>query len=375
VVEKKEVKKFALILLGLAWVGATFAGEIPTTTIPPLDHVFLIMMENRSYDKIIGNSDLPFINRYANSASLATNYFAVGHPSLTNYLEVVGGSNFGVVSDDAPNWHGKTQRPGLVNPIAGKGTDAGTPAGVAPFNTAIPSAPFTAATLADQLAAKGRRWKSYQESLPETGEIDGINFSDGAHSNLNMAPSGKTLHLYAVKHNPFVYFAHVQENADPKNGLDNIAGFNGANGLYADLRSGNAPDFSFIVPNQCRDMHGLENGDASCRNTASLMRAGDETLERLIKTIKASRSWGEGKNAIVLLWDENDYSATPNQVAAIVDTNYGASGVTSHEPYSHFSLLKTLEAGFGLPCINHACDASVKLMTDLFGETVQRQTQ
>ncbi len=39
------------------------------------------------------------------SANSATNYFAVGHPSLTNYLEVVGGSNFGVQSDNGPDWH------------------------------------------------------------------------------------------------------------------------------------------------------------------------------------------------------------------------------------------------------------------------------
>jgi hypothetical protein len=51
---------------------------------------------------------------------------------------------------------------------------------------------------------------------------------------------------------------------------------------------------------------------------------------------------------------------------SLVDTNYGAHGVMSRQMYTHFSLLKSLEAGFGLPCPNHACDASVSLMTDLF---------
>jgi hypothetical protein len=35
--------------------------------------------------------------------------------------------------------------------------------------------------------------------------------------------------------------------------------------------------------------------------------------------------------------------------------------------YNHFSLLKSIEGGLGLPCLNHACDSSVNVMTDLFG--------
>jgi len=71
---------------------------------------------------------------------------------------------------------------------------------------------------------------------------------------------------------------------------------------------------------------------------------------------------------IITVWDENDYSSLPNQVAAIVDTNYGPGGKTSNVRYNHFSLLKTIEAGFGLGYINHAADGNVKLMTDLFAK-------
>jgi len=55
-----------------------------------------------------------------------------------------------------------------------------------------------------------------------------------------------------------------------------------------------------------------------------------------------------------------------NQVLLIVDTNYGPHRVHSHNYYTHFSLLRTLEGGFGLPCLNHACDATTQAMTDLF---------
>ena len=346
--------------------GPSFADQ---EAIPQLDHVFLIMMENRSYSEILDNANAPFINQMAHSANLATNYFAVGHPSLTNYLEVVGGSNFGIANDNYPNWHNATSNANLNEPITGSGMDAATPANIAPFNIEIPAAPYTANTIADQLVSVGKSWKSYQESLPASGSVDGVNVSDGIYSNLSDASitrSGNLQQLYAVKHNPFAYFANVQSNTAPNNGLNNVADFTGINGLYADLREGKAPNFSFIAPNQCHDMHGIDNGSPLCKNDATLLQMGDASVKQLVTTIKASRLWKEGKSAIIVMWDENDYSASPNQVVAIVDTNYGVKGVMSKQPYSHFSLLKTLEAGFGLPCLNHACDSNVNLMSDLF---------
>jgi len=170
------------------------------------------------------------------------------------------------------------------------------------------------------------------------------------------------------------------------NGLENIVGFDGPRGLYSDLASGDVPSLSFIAPSQCNDQHGRGNGDAFCAfdfgaNTAGLtfgtqiglnpglILQGDVTVERLVKSIKASRVWHEGRNAIVIVWDENDYSGistTPNglfppqnqnKVVLTVDTNHGRdAGVQSGTYYNSFSLLRSLEAGFGLPCLNHACD-------------------
>src|SRR3984893_10937233 len=71
-----------------------------------LDHVFLIMMENETNTNILNNPNAPFINAYAKVANQATQYFAVGHPSAPNYLEIVGGSNFGLTSDYWPSWVG-----------------------------------------------------------------------------------------------------------------------------------------------------------------------------------------------------------------------------------------------------------------------------
>ncbi len=142
------------------------------------------------------------------------------------------------------------------------------------------------------------------------------------------------------------------------------------------------PDFSFIAPNQCHDQHGKSlsllgpfcQSDPSDVGTQAglnpaLIKMGDLALEKIVTAIRSSPAWREGKNAIVVLWDENDYSARPNvnKVLLIVDTNYGPHCRTSATFYNHFSLLKTVQAGLGLPCINHPCDSNVAVMSDLFG--------
>jgi len=245
-------------------------------------------------------------------------------------------------------------------------------------------------------------WKSYQESLP-LGSIYGVNYSNGTATNLSdfskLAPltSSDVVQLYAVKHNPFAYFANVQEGYDRDNSLANSVGFDGPRGIYADLRSGNVPDFAFIVPNQCNDQHGRGNGDPFCafdygQNDTGytygtqvglnpgLIQQGDTTIERLVKAIHASRAWESGRNAIVIVWDENDYSGSTtlinglyppqnqNRVVLTVETNYGRSGVQSSTYYNSFSLLKSLEAAFGLRCLNHACDSNISVMSDLFAD-------
>src|SRR5262249_24175665 len=100
-----------------------------------------------------------------------------------------------------------------------------------------------------------------------------------------------------------------------------------------------------------------------------LIYVGDLTLRTLVEAIHRSPVWKQGNNAIVTVWDENDYSFVPNlnQVLVIVDTNHGPHAVHSGKFYDHFSLLHTLEASFGLPCLNHACDPGTQIMSDLFG--------
>src|SRR5579872_7460207 len=128
------MKKTALtlVVLAAAAVLTARADDTDFDGFPHLDHVFLIMMENHGYGQILNNPNAPFINQLAKSANYATNYFAVGHPSLTNYLEVVGGSNFGVRSDDYPNWH-STCSPNLATGLPTLDNPASSPALICPI--------------------------------------------------------------------------------------------------------------------------------------------------------------------------------------------------------------------------------------------------
>lgn len=380
------IKQAATTILAFALPATALLAQRNEHSIPRLDHAFVILMENHHYSQIIGNTNAPFINSYAKSANLATNYYAVGHPSLTNYLEIVGGSNFGILNDDSPDWHDSNCVPNIQSgvtadeasptntcPIAGSGWDAATPA-VDTTNEGTPDEPiynfpldsaFTRGiSIADQLVEAGKTWKSYQEDLPPYG-ADKVNASDGLVSNTTQSEPGMP-QLYAVKHNPFAYFASVQSGEDHKLSLAQVVGF-GA--LYADLAKGDVPDLAFIAPNQCHDQHsrGSSEMGTGCNVDQNAIAQGDAGLHTIINAIKSSKVWKHGNNAIVVVWDENDYSSLPNQVVTIVDTSYARTGIQSNVRYNHFSLLKTLEAGFGLPYLNHAADQNVSVMWDLFG--------
>ena len=57
-------------------------------------------MENTGYTGIIGQSSAPYINGLANTYGLATNYFAIGHPSAPNYIAMTNGSDGSCCTDD-----------------------------------------------------------------------------------------------------------------------------------------------------------------------------------------------------------------------------------------------------------------------------------
>jgi hypothetical protein len=393
----------AALMLGSEAVPAAEL-QVPSGTFGKLDHVFLVIMENQTNTDILGNRHAPFINAYAKTANQETNYFAVGHPSAPNYLELTGGSNFDVKNDYWPKWlksgcidnaPGSTGCVNAVTPIAISGRDnpvvatakesrdcngqltiTGKPA---PHNCALydyPAATFTPKSIADQLVAAKKTWATYQESLPtvEPG-VDQVNYSDGSWSNLSpvaVFKPGPIQKLYAVKHDPFVYFRNIEQGSNKNLSFDQVRDFDGPDGLWAELQTG-MPNFALIVPNQCHDMHGFVSGGTPICSTSTtaetnfLIKQGDAEVAKLVDGIKVSPVWNQGRNVIILTWDENDYSNAANRVVLLIETNYASNRRVVNEFVDHYSLLRTIEAGFSLPCLNHACDSTSKVMNKMFG--------
>jgi hypothetical protein len=342
----------AAALGGIAFMMAPTAGSASTSGqgVPHYQHIVEIMMENTSYSTIIGNPLAPQLNAMANKYGLATDYFGVTHPSEPNYVANISGSFWGIQDDNQFYC-----TPALANSDP---TCAGTT-----VNHTI-SAP----SLADQLTAAGKTWKGYFQNLPPIPSSGVVMTGPNANGPYAFKWPSNTDALYASKHNPFVNFTGTQTD---------LANMVPDTQLGADLATGHLPNFSLVVPDQCHDMHGT----TPCGDTNGLIAAGDAYVGTLVSEIMHSPVWDQGQNAIVITWDEDDFSdsgqpgtgccgADPGggHVATIVITNNQHRHVVYNTPSNHYSLLLTFEQAFGLPCLQGACDAAdgVVPMTPLF---------
>ena len=180
---------------------------IGSGTLPNFSHVFLIVMENEESTGIMGNNAAAYINTLATGHGLATQYFAVSHPSLPNYLALTAGSTFGIASDCTGCY---------VN----------------------------ATNIADQVESSGRSWKGYLESMPSSCYVGDA-------------------YPYMQKHNPFIYYNDVRTN--PARCAEHVVPFTQ---LSTDLVNGTVPNLAWITPNMCNDMHdcSIATGDAWLAN-------------------------------------------------------------------------------------------------------------
>jgi len=342
-----------MTIAGVAWLATPGMSSASTanSAIPRYQHIVEIMMENTSYSTIIGNPLAPNINGLADTYGLATNYFGVTHPSEPNYVANIGGSFFGIQDD---NQFYCTPDPATTDPNCGGTTVDHT---------------ITAQSLGGQLTAAGMTWRGYFQSLPPTPASGLIMTGPNANGPYSFKSPSSAVALYASKHNPFVNFTDTQND---------VANMVPDTQLAGDLASGNLANYSLIVPDQCHDMHGT----GGCSSEDGLISAGDTYVGNTVAEIMASKVWQEGRNAIVITWDEDDFSdqgqpgtgccgADPGggHVVTIVITNKANHyPITDATPYNHYSLLLSIEDAFGLSCLANACDSAdgVRPMTPLF---------
>jgi hypothetical protein len=347
-----------IAVTGIALLSAPGAVSATSTSgTPRYDHIVEIMMENQKYDTIIGSPNAPMINTLADKYGLATNYFGVTHPSEPNYVANIGGDFFGI-QDDNPFYC--TPALASTDPLC---------AGTTVDHT------VSAPSLADQLTAAGKSWKGYFQNLPYVAPGSVISSGPDANGPYSFKWPSNTNALYASKHNPFVNFTGTQ-NALSQMVPDNQLGL--------DLATGQLPNYSLVVPDQCNDMHGT----GGCAGGDPLIQAGDRYVGTTVNEILASPTWHQGNNAIVVTWDEDDFSdsgqagtgccgADPGggHVATIVITNNGPRHLTDDTAYNHYSLLRTFEDAFGLSHLAHAVDPVVPPMTPLFALAQDNQGQ
>ena len=190
----------------LALVFSLAAAACGGASHPDPRRIAVIVLENKEYEQVIGSPQAPYLNSLARRYALAEGYFGIRHPSLPNYIAILGGSIFGIHTD-CVRCH-------------------------------VPEA-----NLIDQLERAGISWKGYMESMP------GPCFRAKA----SIDQTG----LYAKRHNPFAYFDTVWRNPN------RCAKVVPLTQLRKDMAAGKLPRFIWITPNICHDMHdcGIRAGD------------------------------------------------------------------------------------------------------------------
>jgi phosphatidylinositol-3-phosphatase len=350
----------SLLIVPAATATATATGPVRP------DHIFVIMMENHGFGEVIctnpaaSDCATPYITHLAQRFGLATQYYGVTHDSRPNYIAAISGNNWYLYDDANPS------SPGIDH-----------------------------TNLVDQLQGHGFSWAAYMESLPAGWNQD------------NNWPSD-TAKLYAPKHNPFAYFTDIRSSAA------RMAMIKPLSKLSTDLNGPHAPDFVWISPNQCHDMHGgvtttvaAADGTPCPYDSTSTpgpadfatRQKGDAFVAQTVHMITTSKAW-TGNSVIFIAWDEDDFAVTNQgccnspllppgantegfgdnwppaganatsavagggRVAMIVVARHGVRGYTNATPFNHYSLLKTVEDVWGLGELGMATDnRQVKSLT------------
>ena len=335
----------AMVLLGLP--SRAVAQTRPTP--PPIKHVFIIVLENKSYDETFGaNPGSPYLgNDLRAQGNLLQQYYATGHASLDNYITMVSG---------VP-----------ANPL----TQADCP--LPPWSACVNPGLIT--TVADQLDAAGFTWKGYMDDMLSPCDHPGLGLTDR-----DLTETATTASQYATRHNPFMYFhSIIDDQAGCAARVVNL------DQLPVDLANETTtPSYAFITPDLCNDGH-----DATCITGGPGGYAGiDAFLRTWVPQIEQSPAWPD--SLLLITFDEAETAdasaccfSTPfagiggnggGRIGALAISPFVAPGSSSTVPYNHYSMLASVEDLFGLARLGGAADAaSVPFGPDVYNATAAGQ--
>src|SRR6516225_9232135 len=370
-----------LVLVSLATVAAAAPQAPPPASaapaarepLPPIRHVFVLMLENQSYAATFGSRSAAAYLAHTLPArgALLTNYYAIGHASLGNYIALVSGQAPNLATQlDCSTYadfrasaasldeHGQLHGSGCIYPRS------------------VPSLP-------DQLEAAGFTWRAYMEDMgknPAREPATCGHVRPGATETTNVASAGDQ---YAAKHNPFVYFhSIIDDQLRCDTHVVNLER------LPQDLASvTTTANYSFITPNLCSDGHDVHCIGGRTGGLAAI----DQFLRRWVPLIEAAPAF-VADGLLIVTFDESDGAgaegssaccaekALPGarfqpgfsgpgggRIGAIVLSKFVRPGTVSTVPYNHYSLLRTVEAIFDLPFLGYAAEPELRVFgTDVF---------
>jgi hypothetical protein len=343
------------------------AADGPATKLPPIKHVFVIVLSNEPYASVFGPaSSAPYLTRtLEHRGELLVRYYAVAHEQLANGIALLSGqgptpataANCPIYSELAPASVGGEKQ------VTGEGCVY----------------PPSIETLPGQLAAKHLSSRAYVQGIDEAG-VAATACAHPALGQPDASAAPTATQAYATFRNPFVYFHALSDS--PACALDDV----GLSSLDGDLASAKrTPSFSYIVPDRCHD---ASPGPCPGGGAGGVADA-DALLKQIVPKILASPAYRHG-GLLVITTDEapsrGEYADSssccgqprfPNlppptgpaavlppegggQVGALLLSPYVKPRTISQEPYDHFSLLRTVEDLFSLGHLGYAAGAHVE---------------
>jgi hypothetical protein len=319
--------------IGLAGLAIGVLGTVPAAAggggrldnVPAFGNVFLIIGENTTYSQLDKNSAPYMTGTVEGQSAWLTNYYAITHYSESNYV--------GMTSGQYTQCEQLDGSPGSCHQ--------------------------NIANLFSQLDGAGVPWQVWNESMP-------------APCYLLKTGEDATLNKYAPKHNPVLFFDNVEgsggvwgsannQGTGPECLANDIAagttGPNDMSGFDQALAAGNVSRFNFIVPNECEDAHD------NCSPAGNPITQFDNFVAREVPLIESSPAY-TSNSVIIVTFDEAQTSSpiraaelgNGGNVAFAVISPLAQNAIYATTGYNHYSLLRTLEDGFGIG--NHLAGAA-----------------
>jgi phosphatidylinositol-3-phosphatase len=347
-------------------------------------HVFVIVLENESYSATFGMpSDDPYLaSTLVDEGALLSNFYAIGHDSLDNYVAMISGQPPTTDTQDDCQ-----QFVDIVGSLE--------PGGIETGNGCV--YPPDVQTVASQLTSAGYTWKAYMQDMGNVPSRESAACGHPAIGSPDLTEQAVAGDGYATRHDPFVYFdsiidhpqtcdSHVVALGSP-DGQMPASALPGETGLATDLRTvATTPNYSYITPNLCEDGH-----DFPCINQASGESAYadyDAFLQTWVPLITRSPAF-ERDGMLIVTFDEAETgaeadaaccgerpgpaSAEPGKkgpgggiVGAVVLSPFVRPGTVTRADYNDYSLLATVEDIFGLGRLGEAATVTSTFGHDVF---------